>query len=141
MLLKHGYEVNKPDRNGFTPLMIAVCNGDENIANMLLRSGADVNFEANDSGLTALYIAALIDDRYWVKKLLKYGANKNINTSEDAFKSCVKLAQLYGGPKLSKYCTFENRNRVKDIIKEEAREIAIQEAIIEEKANHMATIK
>ncbi|GJQ65081.1 hypothetical protein Trydic_g13465 [Trypoxylus dichotomus] len=127
MLLKRGYAANKPDRDGFTPLMIAVCNGDENIANMLLGSGADVNFEANDSGLTALYIAALIDDRYFVNKLLVYGANKNINTSEDVFESYVKLLQLYDDLKFSAYCIFGNRNRVKDIIEEEA--------------NHMATIK
>ncbi|GJQ86659.1 hypothetical protein Trydic_g14994 [Trypoxylus dichotomus] len=128
MLLERRYAANKPDRHGFTPLMIAVCNGNELIAEMLLCSDADVNFGANDSGLTVLYITALIDDRYRVKKLLVYGANKNINTSEDVFKSCVKLAQLYGELHLSKYCTFENRNRVKDIIEEDARKIVTQEA-------------
>ncbi|GJQ88556.1 hypothetical protein Trydic_g1814, partial [Trypoxylus dichotomus] len=102
MLLERGYAANKPDRDGFTPLMIAVCNEGVRIANILLRSGADVNFEVNDSGLTALYIAALIDDRYMVNKLLVYGANTNINTSEGVFKSYVKLSQLYGGLKLSK---------------------------------------
>ncbi|GJQ78328.1 hypothetical protein Trydic_g3745, partial [Trypoxylus dichotomus] len=127
MLLNRGYAVNKPDRDGFTPLMVAICNGDEQIMGWLLRSGADVNFEANDSGLTALYIAALIGDLRMVNKLLDYGANKNMNTSDDVFESCMKLAQLYS-LKPSTYCTFENKNRVEDVIEKEAQKIATKEA-------------
>ncbi|GJQ69416.1 hypothetical protein Trydic_g6531 [Trypoxylus dichotomus] len=118
MLLKRGYAVNKPDPDGFTPLMIAVGKRYRYVVAMLLDYGADVDFGANDSGLTALYIAALIEDLYMVSMLLWRGANKNINTSEDVFKTCMKLAQRYGELNLSAYCTFEKRNRVKDIIEE-----------------------
>ncbi|GJQ78332.1 hypothetical protein Trydic_g3747 [Trypoxylus dichotomus] len=119
MLLDRGHAVNKPDPEGFMPLMLAVGKRAGHVC-MLLENGADVNFETDGSGLTALYIAALIGDRHMVRMLLRHGANQNINTSEDVFESCVKLAHFYGELNLSVHCTTENRNRVKDIIKDEA---------------------
>ncbi|GJQ86656.1 hypothetical protein Trydic_g14991, partial [Trypoxylus dichotomus] len=123
MLLMRGYAVNGPDRDGFTPLMIAVAKGNTTTAMTLLVNNADVNAEANGSGLTPLYIAALTGSRHLVYKLLVYGANKNINTPEDDFKSCVKLSQLYGEENLSPSDLLENRSNVRDIIEEEARTV------------------
>ncbi|GJQ69162.1 hypothetical protein Trydic_g20229, partial [Trypoxylus dichotomus] len=121
VLLERGYAVNKPDPDGFTPVMIAVAKRDSVVWD-LLRYNADVNFKANDTGLTALYIAALIGDRYMINKLLEYGANKNINTSEDVFESCKKLLQRYKVD-LRAVDIFESRNELKDIIEEEAKGI------------------
>lgn len=55
-LLDDGKNPNARQKDGFTPLMIAVANGDANIAGMLLAKGADPNLRSQ-GGKTALSIA------------------------------------------------------------------------------------
>jgi len=55
-LLDDGKNPNARQRDGFTPLMVAVANGDADIAGMLLAKGADPNLRSQ-SGKTALALA------------------------------------------------------------------------------------
>lgn len=55
-LLDGGKSPNARQKDGFTPLMVAVSNGDAEIASMLLTKGADPNVRAQ-GGATALSIA------------------------------------------------------------------------------------
>ena len=57
ILIEHGANVNSLDREGRTPLHIAVYYSLEGIVRILLRNGADINAEDN-SGQTPLCIAA-----------------------------------------------------------------------------------
>jgi len=59
LLLEHGAPVNARQGKGdfgFTPLMVAVSNGDTDIAGMLLAKGADPNLRSQ-GGNTALSLA------------------------------------------------------------------------------------
>jgi ankyrin repeat protein len=56
-LLKYGADVNAQSDAGFTPLILAACSGDAQIAQALLNSGADVR-KTLRSGQTALTHAA-----------------------------------------------------------------------------------
>lgn len=55
-LLDDGKNPNARQRDGFTPLMVAVANGDAEIVGMLLAKGADPNLRSQ-GGATALSIA------------------------------------------------------------------------------------
>ena len=55
-LLDDGKNPNARQKDGFTPLMVAVSNGDAEIAGMLLAKGADPNLRSQ-GGTTALSIA------------------------------------------------------------------------------------
>ena len=55
-LIDAGANVNMPDLDGMTPLMIAAKNGHRFTVELLVRRGADVNFR-NVKGETALDIA------------------------------------------------------------------------------------
>ena len=55
-LLDDGKNPNARQKDGFTPLMVAVSNGDADIAGMLLAKGADPNLRSQ-GGTTALSIA------------------------------------------------------------------------------------
>jgi len=55
-LLDDGKNPNVRQRDGFTPLMVAVANGDADIAGMLLAKGADPNLRSQ-GGNTALSLA------------------------------------------------------------------------------------
>ena len=55
-LLDDGKNPNVRQKDGFTPLMVAVSNGDAEIAGMLLAKGADPNLRSQ-GGTTALSIA------------------------------------------------------------------------------------
>lgn len=55
-LLDDGKNPNARQRDGFTPLMVAVANGDADIAGMLLAKGADPNLRSQ-GGNTALSLA------------------------------------------------------------------------------------
>lgn len=51
MLIANGAMVNKQDGLGETPLSIAAYKGFDNIANALIRAGADVNHKVDNHKL------------------------------------------------------------------------------------------
>jgi len=71
--------VNMKDYRGVTPLMIAVMRSYEDIAEFLIKNGADVNAQ-NNAGATPLMYACLENNFDIVKLLVKYGADVNVKT-------------------------------------------------------------
>ena len=75
MLLKAGAKPNAADLNGYTPLHMAAKSGQEDVVEMLLHSGADVNAATPNIGVTPLHLAALYGLTGVVKILLDVGGN------------------------------------------------------------------
>ena len=82
LLLNHGADVDKADRNGHTALITAAWEGHEETVRLLLDNGAKVNIHDTD-GETALFSAAHKGHTAIVRMLLEHGADKNaINSSQ-----------------------------------------------------------
>lgn len=81
LLLEHGADVNARSREGVTPLMFAVQQGDRDTAKVLLAAGANINDAALD-GTTALLMAAFRNDEPFLAFLLDQGADPNTADSD-----------------------------------------------------------
>lgn len=73
-LLKADVELNGVDRNGYTPLMLAVRNGQTKAMTALLEAGADTTPTNQTDGKTALHMAIAAGDATAVTTLLGAGA-------------------------------------------------------------------
>ncbi|GFS33566.1 hypothetical protein Acr_00g0029330 [Actinidia rufa] len=82
------------DKEGRTPLHLAVSNGYERCARVLVGAGADVNARSKD-GRTALYRAAAAGDRRMVEMLIEFGADPTIG-SIDCGRSALDVARDKG---------------------------------------------
>ena len=88
------------DTDGFTPLMNAAKNGDLDGGQRAIASGANVN-ATNETGISALYIAAGLGHKELTKLLIEKGANVNAKTSggftplmQAALTGQVEIAQM-----------------------------------------------
>ncbi len=79
--ISKGADVNIKNKDGKTPLHIAVENNYEDIVKLLLQKNADVNAKDNN-GNTPLHIAVEKGNYFVIKELLKAGADKNIKNNE-----------------------------------------------------------
>jgi len=77
-LIKGGADVHAGSKTGFTPLMFAAQQGDEDSARILLRAGAKPNDAQPKTGLTALMIASAMAHAKAVDVLLDKGADPNL---------------------------------------------------------------
>ena len=75
MLLDRGAEDNAKDKNGSTPLHIAVSNGQKDIIELLIANGADVNAR-DKADHTPLSLATNRGHTEIVELLLKYWAKE-----------------------------------------------------------------
>jgi ankyrin repeat protein len=73
VLLENGACMSIKDNLGRTPLYIAVYEGDNECAELLLQRGSDVNTEC--LGMAALHTAVVNEDMGMVLKLLRYNAS------------------------------------------------------------------
>jgi hypothetical protein len=71
--------VNMKDHRGVTLLMIAIMRSFEDIAEFLIKNGANVNAQ-NNAGATPLMYACFENNLNMVKLLVKYGADVNAKT-------------------------------------------------------------
>ncbi|OMO50038.1 Major sperm protein [Corchorus capsularis] len=81
------------DKEGRTPLHLAVSKGNIECAKMLLKSGADENAKSND-GRTALYRAAANGNRRMVEILIEMDADPTIQ--DDHGRSALDVAREKG---------------------------------------------
>jgi ankyrin repeat protein len=80
-LIGEGADVNAPDVNGNTPLMMAAIYGHPESARYLINAGAKVDVATAD-GRTPLFEAARHGHLKTVRLLLAHGAQPNIKTAD-----------------------------------------------------------
>jgi ankyrin repeat protein len=73
-LLHKGAEINKQDRFGYTPLMLAVKRGHTAVARYLVDQGANLEIR-NLHHFTVLMVASFLGNTNMIKLLLKCGSN------------------------------------------------------------------
>ena len=72
-LLKIGFDPNRKDSNGYTPLHFAAINGDEKVAHALIEAGANIN-ALDDSGALPIESATSFGHQKVVELLIKNNA-------------------------------------------------------------------
>jgi ankyrin repeat protein len=77
LLLAHGADINRQDKEGDTALYTCCINGQVPMAQFLLRAGANPNV-TNRAGETALHAAVFRGTEELVRLLLQHGADVNI---------------------------------------------------------------
>jgi len=75
-LIEGKADVNEKGKYGWTPLTLAVFNGNMGNAELLISKGARIN-DAGPSGKTPLIMAILFDKKDMVKLLISKGADVN----------------------------------------------------------------
>lgn len=76
-LLAEGLDVNQPFGEGISALHLAVINNQEEVAEILIQSGANVNAPDATLSATPLHLAALYGRNNIANALIKRGANVN----------------------------------------------------------------
>ncbi|CAK0814175.1 unnamed protein product [Prorocentrum cordatum] len=89
LLLSHNCSLEARDHNGCTPLMFAVANGAEDIAQMLLETKANVNV-ADFEGLTPMDYATNFDNESLKKLLTNAGGKQSKKALEAASKAAAE---------------------------------------------------
>lgn len=80
--IKYEHDINKPDENGDTPLILAAEQGHTDVVDLLLENKADPNIHGSDD-MTALIRAAAGGHNEIVKKLIEAGAQ--VDATEQNF--------------------------------------------------------
>jgi len=92
-------DINKRNKDGWTPLMVASRNEDVEIVTMLLDKGADVNFQSR-AGITALMAATLSGDIQVVKTLIEGKADVTMKNKDGM--TAGFMAKHEGYPEIAK---------------------------------------
>lgn len=106
LAIEKGANINyQGDGEYYTPLMRAIRKVNKEIAELLLKNGADIN-KKNRYGFTNLMVASRIGHKDIVELLIKAGANLNIKNkngwtalryaSEKGHKEIVEILKKYG---------------------------------------------
>ena len=82
-LIEKGANMNARDYQGRTPLHLAAAKGDTDIAELLVKGGADVNAKSDTLGTTALIVAIQNGHRDTAKLLVANGADVNAKGVEN----------------------------------------------------------
>lgn len=77
ILLEARANINTRDKDGFTPLMLAIINCNDQTAKKLIEKGADLNIK-NNKGLTSLTLARAYSKKEITELLKKYGAKEAV---------------------------------------------------------------
>ncbi|KAK7938792.1 hypothetical protein WMY93_002118 [Mugilogobius chulae] len=100
LLLERGANPGHRDRDGMTPLLLAAYEGNEDIVELLLEAGADVDETAGADGelqsaaaVTPLLAAAAMGHMGTVSKLLFWGADVDAIDSEGRTALCLAAAR------------------------------------------------
>lgn len=100
LLLDRGADPGHRDQDGMTPLLLAAYEGNENVLELLLEAGADVDETAGPDGevqfaatVTPLLAAAAMGHMGTVSKLLFWGADVDAIDSEGRTALCLAAAR------------------------------------------------
>eukprot|EP00951_Prasinocladus_malaysianus_P007206 scaffold51699_cov39-Prasinocladus_malaysianus.AAC.4 len=96
LLLELGVARDPLDADGFSPLGIAVVAGMEDVAILLLESGAKPSVSRLPNGLTLLHVAAELGMDVLAKKLLATPSGRSMATSETEGRLPIHVAAEHG---------------------------------------------
>lgn len=123
---------HKPDTvndKGYTPLILAVYNGNKEAVALFLSSGADVNVQ-DHSGNTALAGACFKGYAEMVRLLVEYGADVNLVNYNGA--SPLIYASTFGHEQIAKYLLEHHADKnIKDRFGKTARDYALNQELTE----------
>lgn len=74
MLISAKADINKLNTAGYTPLIVAILNGNKNYVKILIAAGADVNLSQASDGTTSLKLALKSKNKDIITMLKKAGA-------------------------------------------------------------------
>lgn len=77
MLIKNGYPINTRNSDGYTPVSIAIEKQYEDIAELLLKNGADPFITIDKKGKNAVTIALNDDNTNIIEDIVKYAGTKS----------------------------------------------------------------
>ncbi len=89
--LDKGTDINRTDRQGNPPLMIAAESGDPTMVSLLVEQGAAID-QPNTHGVTALMVAAKAGRQSMVQLLLDHGAD--VNRVDSRFRNALFFAAM-----------------------------------------------
>lgn len=78
-LIADGADINQPSESGVSPLHVAVINNQDDIAEVLVLAGANVNVPDASTGASPLHLSALYGRTKIATLLIRKGANVNAN--------------------------------------------------------------
>lgn len=106
ILLEKGFNINKSDNKGDTPLMVAVSVGNSDITHKLLEQGADANSIADDGFSPLLIALKQKEPNYEIIDLILFaGADYNITINGNSLNELVK-------PIMDKLSFFKNNSKI-----------------------------
>ena len=94
-LYERGIDINQPENNGYTPLMLAALRGNDAVVDLLLKLGATPNAQTKD-GLTAAQLANNAAIAYSKRNSWIYGPVYSENREKSYAKTCQLLADSKG---------------------------------------------
>jgi ankyrin repeat protein len=92
-ILGAGGQLNKKNKDGFTPLHVAAINGQPDSVRCLVRFGADIAAKDSD-GYTPLHRAVLNQQVHLIAQLVNLGANVNEKTADGRASTSLHLAAM-----------------------------------------------
>ncbi len=80
--------VNQKDKNGNTPLLLVTknlpnCSYNQEVAKLLIDKGADIDARDKNGDTPLIAAMRLNKDKYFIKFLIKYGAEINVQSKKD----------------------------------------------------------
>lgn len=97
-LIAQGGDINARNMRGQSPLHLAVKQGNSDVVQILLESGAEVDVVETDSGCTSLHYAASLGHVDLCESLVRYGANPDAQTAR--LETPLHLAVSRGHPEV-----------------------------------------
>jgi ankyrin repeat protein len=91
-LIDKALDVNTKGANNATPLHLAAKTGNVEIANILLKSGADLSSKAYKPSLLPIHVAAVHGNLTLIKLFICYGAD--INATDGSGQSLIDIALM-----------------------------------------------
>lgn len=109
MLIEAGADVNERDEYGATALIIAACRGRNQLVDILLRSGAEINATVEGSYRTALECGVERGNIETVRLLIEAGAD--LDTKDESGNTLLMIAKSKGYQEIIKLLTDAGATR------------------------------
>ncbi|EAX96081.1 hypothetical protein TVAG_063840 [Trichomonas vaginalis G3] len=107
LLLSHGADPNKQDRNMMSPLHLAVYKNQKDIAEVLLSHGADPTKQDSNKS-NPLQYAVSKNDKNLVEIIINHGINVNLNSYEG--ENAIRTAVLFNNKEITELLLLHGVN-------------------------------